>query len=117
MKGRPVDSVSTGTVEFESADDIALADKMNSGRKQIIAELQQRIIGQADVVELVLQTLFVGGNSLIVGVPGLAKTLLIATLAHVVDLTVNRIQFPPDRMPHDITGTDIINEDPTTGRR
>src|SRR5205807_8254699 len=71
----------TGTVDFDSADDIALADKMNAGRKQIIAELQKRIIGQSEVVELVLLTLFVGGNSLIVGVPGLAKTLLIATLA------------------------------------
>jgi MoxR-like ATPase len=105
------------TVEFDSADDIALADKMNNGRKQIITELQKRIVGQADVVELVLLTLFVGGNSLIVGVPGLAKTLLIATLAKVLDLKFNRIQFTPDLMPSDITGTDIINEDATTGRR
>ena len=57
-------------MDFESADDIALADKMNAGRQQIIAELQKRIIGQDDVIELVLLTLFVGGNSLIVGVPG-----------------------------------------------
>src|SRR6202521_565638 len=89
---------------------------MNAGRKQIIAELQKRIVGQADVIELVLQTLFVGGNSLIVGVPGLAKTLLIATLAQVLDLKFNRIQFTPDLMPSDITGTDIIQED-ATGRR
>jgi MoxR-like ATPase len=107
----------TGTVDFNSADDIALADKMNQGRKQIIAELQKRIIGQAEVIELVLLTLFVGGNSLIVGVPGLAKTLLIATLARVLELKFNRIQFTPDLMPSDITGTDIINEDTTTGRR
>ena len=107
----------TNTVDFESADDIALADKMNAGRQQIIAELQKRIIGQADVIELVLLTLFVGGNSLIVGVPGLAKTLLIATLAQVLDLKFNRIQFTPDLMPSDITGTDIIQEDPATGRR
>ena len=105
------------TIEFDSADDVALADKMNVGRKQIIAELQKRIVGQSDVVELVLLTLFVGGNSLIVGVPGLAKTLLIATLAKVLDLKFNRIQFTPDLMPSDITGTDIINEDVTTGRR
>jgi MoxR-like ATPase len=65
----------------------------------------------------VLLTLFVGGNSLIVGVPGLAKTLLIHTLAKVVDLKFNRIQFTPDLMPSDITGTDIINEDAATGRR
>jgi len=105
------------TLEFDSADDVALADKMNLGRKQIIAELQKRIVGQSDVVELVLVTLFVGGNSLIVGVPGLAKTLLIATLAKVLDLKFNRIQFTPDLMPSDITGTDIINEDVSTGRR
>jgi MoxR-like ATPase len=107
----------TGTADFESADDVALADKMNNGRKQIIAELQKRIIGQAEVIELVLLTLFVGGNSLIVGVPGLAKTLLIATLARVLELKFNRIQFTPDLMPSDITGTDIINEDTATGRR
>ena len=105
------------TLEFDSADDVALADKMNMGRKQIIAELQKRIVGQSDVVELVLVTLFVGGNSLIVGGPGLAKTLLIATLAKVLDLKFNRIQFTPDLMPSDITGTDIINEDVSTGRR
>src|SRR5882762_4089113 len=90
---------------------------MKIGREQIIAELGKRIIGQADVIELVLQTLFVGGNSLIVGVPGLAKTQLIATLAQVLELRFNRIQFTPDLMPSDITGTDIIQEDPGTGRR
>src|ERR671927_345282 len=90
---------------------------MKVGRQQIIAELGKRIIGQGDVIELILLTLFVGGNSLIVGVPGLAKTLLIATLARVLDLKFNRIQFTPDLMPSDITGTDIINEDAATGRR
>ena len=99
------------TVDFESADDIALADKMKVGRQQIIAELGKRIIGQGDVIELILLSLFVGGNSLIVGVPGLAKTLLVATLAKVLDLKFNRIQFTPDLMPSDITGTDIIQED------
>src|SRR5207248_708607 len=94
-----------------------LADKMKFGRQQIITELGKRIIGQSDVIELILMTLFVGGNSLIVGVPGLAKTLLVATLARVLDLKFNRIQFTPDLMPSDITGTDIINEDATTGRR
>src|SRR4029450_8754991 len=107
----------TAVADFDSADDVALADRMNNGRKQIIAELQKRIIGQADVIELVLQTLLVGGNSLIGGVPGLAKTLLIATRAKVLELKFNRIQFTPDLMPSGITGTDIINEDTTTGRR
>src|SRR6187397_1238525 len=90
---------------------------MNHGRNAIIAELGKRIIGQADIIELVLQTRFVCGNSLIVGVPGLAKTLLIQTLAQVLELKFNRIQFTPDLMPSDITGTDIIQEDATTGRR
>jgi MoxR-like ATPase len=109
--------VADNVVDLNSPDDIALADRMNEGRRQIIAELNKRIIGQADIIELVLQTLFVGGNSLIVGVPGLAKTLLIATLAQVLELKFNRIQFTPDLMPSDITGTDIIQEDTHTGKR
>src|SRR5213595_4308637 len=104
-------------VDLDSPDDIALADKMNNGRKAVLAELHKRIIGQHDVMELVLNTLFVGGNSLIVGVPGLAKTLLIQTLAQVLELKFTRIQFTPDLMPSDITGTDLIQEDATTGRR
>ncbi len=100
-----------------SGDDIALADKMRTGRDSILREMRKLIIGQEDVLEQVLLSLFVGGNSLIVGVPGLAKTLLIATMAKVLDLKFNRIQFTPDLMPSDITGTDIIQEDPATGRR
>ena len=90
---------------------------MKAGREQIVAELRKAIVGQDDVVNEVLLTLFVGGNSLIVGVPGLAKTLLIHTLAQVLDLKFSRIQFTPDLMPSDITGTDLIQEDPATGRR
>jgi MoxR-like ATPase len=101
---------------MDSADDIALADRLNAGRQQIVAELKKLIIGQDEVVGQVLLSLFVGGNSLIVGVPGLAKTLLIRTMAQVLDLKFNRIQFTPDLMPSDITGTDIIQED-ASGRR
>ncbi len=104
-------------IELESADDVALADRMNAGRQQIIFELRKLIIGQEAVINEVLLTLFVGGNSLIVGVPGLAKTLLIHTMARVLDLKFSRIQFTPDLMPSDITGTDLIQEDPATGRR
>src|SRR6187401_385711 len=104
-------------VDLQSPDDIALADRMNAGRQQIVSELKKLIIGQDEVINQVLLTLFVGGNSLIVGVPGLAKTLLIRTLAQVLDLKFNRIQFTPDLMPSDITGTDIIQEDAATGRR
>ena len=109
--------MASNTADLQSPDDIALADRMNNGRKEILTELHKRIIGQHDVMELVLQTLFVGGNSLIIGVPGLAKTLLIQTLAQVLELKFKRIQFTPDLMPSDITGTDIINEDPATGKR
>ncbi len=105
------------TIALESPDDVALADRMKAGRDQIIAELRKAIVGQEDVVSEVLLTLFVGGNSLVVGVPGLAKTLLIHTLARVLELKFSRIQFTPDLMPSDITGTDLIQEDPGTGRR
>ena len=71
-------------VELQS-DDVALADRMNEGRKQIVTELRKAIVGQEDVINQVLLTLFVGGNSLIVGVPGLAKTLLVHTMARVLD--------------------------------
>ena len=98
-------------------DDVALADRMKAGREAILTEIRKRIIGQEEVVEQVLLSLFVGGNSLLVGVPGLAKTLLIKTVADVVDLSFARIQFTPDLMPSDITGTDIIQEDADTGRR
>jgi MoxR-like ATPase len=107
----------TEVVDLQSPDDVALADKMKHGREQILKELRKTIVGQEDTINQVLLSLFVGGNSLIVGVPGLAKTLLIHTLARVVDLKFNRIQFTPDLMPSDITGTDIIQEDATTGRR
>ena len=102
---------------LESPDDIDLADRMKAGREQIIAEVRKLIIGQEDVIEQMLLSLFVGGNSLLLGVPGLAKTLLIHTVAEVLDLKFSRIQFTPDLMPSDITGTDIIQEDPKTGRR
>ena len=109
--------ITTDVVDLESPDDVALADKMKAGRDSIIRELRKTIVGQEETIGQVLLSLFVGGNSLIVGVPGLAKTLLIHTLARVVDLKFNRIQFTPDLMPSDITGTDIIQEDATTGRR
>ena len=102
---------------MESRDDIAVAERLKAGRDLIIAELQKLIVGQENVIEETLLTLFVGGNSLIVGVPGLAKTLLIHTMAQVLDLKFSRIQFTPDLMPSDITGTDIIQEDPATGQR
>ena len=104
-------------VALSSADDIALADKLRAGHQQIISELRKLIIGQDDVIEQVLVSLFAGGNCLIIGVPGLAKTLLVHTIARVLDLNYSRIQFTPDLMPSDITGTDIIQDDPASGQR
>ena len=112
-----MESVQQATVTMNSAEDIALADRMNAGRKKIVDEIAKLIVGQDDVITQVMLTLFVGGNSLIVGVPGLAKTLIVRTLAQVLDLKFNRIQFTPDLMPSDITGTDIIQEDEAPGRR
>ena len=105
------------TGHLEREDDVALADRMRAGRETIIRELRKLIVGQEDVIDQVLLTLFVGGNSLLLGVPGLAKTLLIRTVAQVLDLNFSRIQFTPDLMPSDITGTDIIQEDPESGHR
>ena len=106
-----------GTLRLDDADDVALADRLKNGREQMIAELRKLIVGQDEVIEQVLLSLFVGGNSLLIGVPGLAKTLLIHSIAQVVDLKFSRIQFTPDLMPSDITGTDIIQEDPEVGTR
>jgi len=109
--------MTTPPLSLEAADDIALADRLKAGRTRIFEEIGKLIIGQEAVVDQVLLSLFVGGNSLIIGVPGLAKTLLIHTVAQVLDLDFSRIQFTPDLMPSDITGTDLVQEDPDTGQR
>ncbi len=105
------------TVALESQDDIALADRLRAAQANIIQEMRKLIIGQEDAIEQVLLSLFVGGNSIITGVPGLAKTMIIHTVAQVLDLKFARIQFTPDLMPSDITGTDLVQEDPKTGKR
>jgi MoxR-like ATPase len=87
------------------------AERVAEGRERILAELRKVIVGQDDVVEQVLIALFTGGHCLITGVPGLAKTLLIKTLADILDLDFKRIQFTPDLMPSDITGTEILDEE------
>ncbi len=92
------------------------ADRVAEGRTRILAELRKVIVGQDEVVEEVLIALFTGGHCLITGVPGLAKTLLIKTLADVLDLEFKRIQFTPDLMPSDITGTEILDEEQGTRR-
>ncbi len=89
----------------------ASAERVAEGRARILSELGKVIVGQDEVVEQVLIALFTGGHCLITGVPGLAKTLLIKTLADILDLDFKRIQFTPDLMPSDITGTEILDED------
>ncbi len=98
-------------------DDGALADRLHAAGGRITAELRKVIVGQDAVVEQALIALFAGGNCLLVGVPGLAKTLLISTMARALDLKFSRIQFTPDLMPSDVTGTDVIQDDPATGQR
>src|SRR4029079_5347362 len=86
------------------------ADRVMEGRARILRELRKTIVGQDEVVDQVLIALLTGGHCLITGVPGLAKTLLIKTLAEILDLSFKRIQFTPDLMPADITGTEILDE-------
>jgi len=102
---------------LQPIDDNMLAERLQQTRDAILSELRKIIIGQEEIIELVMIALFTGGHCLITGVPGLAKTLLIRTLAQILDLDFKRIQFTPDLMPADITGIDVIEEDRTTGRR
>src|SRR3989337_1981615 len=96
--------------------EIAEIEEFAAKRDTMLGEIRKVIVGQDRVVEEVLIALFARGHCLLVGVPGLAKTLLISTLAEILELEFNRIQFTPDLMPSDITGTDILQEDPP-GRR
>ncbi|HVI97101.1 MAG TPA: AAA family ATPase [Anaeromyxobacter sp.] len=97
--------------------DLAAVRELHDARRLLLSEIEKRIVGQKEVVDSLLVALFARGHCLFVGVPGLAKTLLISTVADVLDLSFNRIQFTPDLMPSDITGTDVLEEDHTTGRR
>ncbi|HVO20298.1 MAG TPA: MoxR family ATPase [Anaeromyxobacter sp.] len=97
--------------------DLHAVQELHEARRMLLGELEKRIVGQKEVVDSLLVALFARGHCLFVGVPGLAKTLLISTVAEVLDLSFNRIQFTPDLMPSDITGTDVLEEDHTTGRR
>jgi MoxR-like ATPase len=91
--------------------------RFQSVRDNILSQIRQVIVGQEEVLEQILIALFVGGHCLITGLPGTAKTLMVRTIAQTLGLIFKRIQFTPDLMPSDITGTDIIEEDSTTGRR
>ncbi|MFW5925802.1 MAG: AAA family ATPase [Myxococcota bacterium] len=97
--------------------DVERVEELARARSRILEQVKRRIVGQGDVIDLLLVALFARGHGLFIGVPGLAKTMLITTLAEVLSLESNRIQFTPDLMPSDITGTDVLEEDPATGKR
>jgi MoxR-like ATPase len=100
-----------------AADELAAVERLQKGYHDLRTELAKVIVGQEAVIEELLIALFCRGHALLVGVPGLAKTLLISTLSKTLGLSFNRIQFTPDLMPSDITGTEVIEEDKTTGGR
>jgi MoxR-like ATPase len=98
-------------------DDVQQLQRLTEAVGRLRRQVAQRIVGQEDVVEGILTAILSGGHALLIGVPGLAKTLMVQTVAETLHLSFNRVQFTPDLMPSDITGTDIIEEDLTTGRR
>jgi len=102
---------------LDHLDDAALAERLSAARARVQTELRKTIVGQDAVIEQTLVALLAGGNCLLVGVPGLAKTLLVHSLARALDLKFSRIQFTPDLMPSDVTGTDVIQDDPVSGQR
>ncbi len=99
-----------------NARDLELLDKLAQARKDLSVQIAKRIVGQQDVVENLVAAILAGGHVLLIGVPGLAKTLMIQTLSQALDLSYSRVQFTPDLMPSDITGTELL-EDDGTGRK
>jgi MoxR-like ATPase len=102
---------------LDDARDLELLKKLSVARKTLLAQIGRKIIGQHDVIENLVCAVLAGGHVLIIGVPGLAKTLLIQTLSEALDLSFSRVQFTPDLMPGDITGTELLEEDHATGKR
>ena len=106
----------TGQPELGS-DDVAALEKLSKAYQSVGRELSKIIVGQEDVIEQLMIAIFARGHCLLEGVPGLAKTLMISTLSRTMNLEFSRIQFTPDLMPSDIVGTEVIQEDKTTGKR
>jgi len=98
-------------------DDVQQLQRLSEAVARLRRQVAQRIVGQEEVIEGILTAILSGGHALLIGVPGLAKTLMVQTVAETLHLSFNRVQFTPDLMPSDITGTDIIEEDLTTGKR
>ncbi|MEE3367447.1 MAG: AAA family ATPase, partial [Planctomycetota bacterium] len=108
---------STPPTPAASGDDLQAIKKLGAAREALKSEIAKVIVGQQEVIDDLLTAIFSRGHCLMIGVPGLAKTLMVRTIADAIDLDFNRIQFTPDLMPSDITGTDIIEEDKSTGAR
>src|ERR1700687_4922094 len=108
---------SIAQLDPDSAELKKRIERFQTVRDDILVQVRQVIVGQEEVLDQILISLFVGGHCLITGLPGTAKTLMVRTIAQTLGLAFKRIQFTPDLMPSDITGTDIIEEDPTTGHR
>jgi MoxR-like ATPase len=101
----------------DDSRDLELLDQLAHARAALNEQIARRIVGQRDTVDNLVATILAGGHALLVGVPGLAKTLLVQTVAQALDLEFSRVQFTPDLMPSDITGTELLEEDHATGRR
>jgi MoxR-like ATPase len=109
--------VATRPQATDDSRDVELLDQLARARKTLVEQIGRRIVGQHKVVDDLVTALLAGGHVLLVGVPGLAKTLLVQTVAQALDLDFSRVQFTPDLMPSDITGTEMMEEDHSSGRR
>jgi len=112
-----MDQPGKSRTSISRADEVRAVEQLAKAKRLLLTEIHKTIIGQDTIIEQMLIAMFCRGHALVVGVPGLAKTLMVSTIARVLHLSFNRIQFTPDLMPSDITGTDIIEEDLSTGRR
>jgi MoxR-like ATPase len=109
--------VATRQQPMDDSRDVELLDQLARARNALVEQIGRRIVGQHKIVDDLVAALLAGGHVLLVGVPGLAKTLLVQTVAQALDLQFSRVQFTPDLMPSDITGTELLEEDHATGRR
>jgi MoxR-like ATPase len=115
----PVPSVASHAppAPLDDSRDLELLEQLSDARRALMAQIGRRIVGQHAIVDNLLAAVLAGGHALLVGVPGLAKTLLVQTVAEALELSFSRVQFTPDLMPSDITGTELLEEDHATGRR
>jgi MoxR-like ATPase len=111
------DETQESSSDVASMDDVQAVEKLRAAREEILKELRKSIVGMDDVIDQVMISIFARGHGLLEGVPGLAKTLLVSSIAKCLSLSFRRIQFTPDLMPSDITGTEVLQDDPETGAR